>query len=408
MKRILIFSLSYYPEFVGGAEIALKEITDRISPNEISFTMITLRYSPSMLEEEKIGNVLVHRVGGGSRKITAAQSYKISFYLHKIIFIILATRKALKLHKELPFNGLWAMMSYMVFPVVLMRFLGINIPYAITLQEGDTFERVFKRFQILPFMPMLKSGFRNADALQVISTFLGLWGQKLGFQGYPEVIPNGVEVESFSRSYSDEELVDLRKTIQKKEGDIFLITTSRLVEKNAVDDIIKSLALLPDYIKLFVLGVGPNEKKLKQLAHALGVDSRVRFFGYIDHKELPKYLKISDIFIRPSLSEGMGNSFVEAMASGIPVIGTQEGGLADFLFDPERNPTYPPTGRAVIPRDPRGIAEAVEKYIRDTETATIIVKNAKETVIKRFDWNLIASQMKAKVLLPILKEKLVL
>ena len=61
------------------------------------------------------------------------------------------------------------------------------------------------------------------------------------------------------------------------------------------------------------------------------------FWGQVDHKEMPKYLKISDVFTRPSRSEGFGISFVEAMAAEIPVVATQEGGLADFLFDPDRN-----------------------------------------------------------------------
>lgn len=61
VKRVLIFSLAYYPH-VGGAEVALKEITNRIS--DIEFHMVTLRFG-SEAREEKIGNVMVHRVGSG-------------------------------------------------------------------------------------------------------------------------------------------------------------------------------------------------------------------------------------------------------------------------------------------------------------------------------------------------------
>jgi len=65
MKRVLIFSLAYYPH-VGGAEVALKEITDRIS--DIEFHLITLNFGGEK-REEKIGNVFVHRVGNGSSYI---------------------------------------------------------------------------------------------------------------------------------------------------------------------------------------------------------------------------------------------------------------------------------------------------------------------------------------------------
>lgn len=68
MKRVLIFSLAYYPRFVSGAEVAIEEITDRISPTDIEFHMITLRFDRAEPPEELIGNVHVHHVGFGDRK----------------------------------------------------------------------------------------------------------------------------------------------------------------------------------------------------------------------------------------------------------------------------------------------------------------------------------------------------
>lgn len=66
MKKVLIFSLAYYPH-VGGAEVAIKEITDRLA--DIEFHIITMRFSAAEAEIEKVGNVLVHRIGGGSSKL---------------------------------------------------------------------------------------------------------------------------------------------------------------------------------------------------------------------------------------------------------------------------------------------------------------------------------------------------
>jgi len=62
-KKILIFSLAYYPKHVGGAEVALKEITDRIDPAHIEFHMVTNRFDSTLPKTEKVGNVLVHRIG---------------------------------------------------------------------------------------------------------------------------------------------------------------------------------------------------------------------------------------------------------------------------------------------------------------------------------------------------------
>lgn len=375
MKRVLIFSLAYYPH-VGGAEVALKEITDRIS--DIEFTMITLRIKGEP-QSERIGNVLVRRVGGGAS------------YLEKIAFVPRAALLAARLHRERPFDAFWAMMSYMLFPIALLRIAGIRVPYLLTLQEGDPFEHVFGRLRILPFRPLLSYGFRHASAVQAISSYLARWASEAGYRGAAEVIPNGVDVERFSHDCPREELA---LSLGKREGEIYLITTSRLVRKNAVDDVIRALARMPENSTFLVLGTGPDEGMLRALAAELRVESRVRFLGFVPHEALLAYLKISDIFIRPSRSEGMGNSFIEAMAAGLPVVATQEGGIADFLTDSVRNPDKPPTGWAVDKDSPEQIAEAVAHILANPEETKRTTAYARVFVSERYDWNLVASEMK--------------
>ncbi len=162
----------------------------------------------------------------------------------------------------------------------------------------------------------------------------------------------------------------------KKPNDVFLITTSRLVDKNAVDDIVRAVALLPERVKLLVVGEGPNAEALWNLGVELGVEKRVRFIGHVLYKDIPAYLAISDIFIRPSLSEGMGNSFVEAMAAGIPVIGTPVGGIVDFLFDPQSpQGSIAPTGLFCRVRNPQSIADAVNRLTEDPKLVRTLTKN---------------------------------
>src|SRR6266481_5697353 len=164
MKRVLIFSLAYYPH-VGGAEVALKEITDRIPDSE--FHLLTLNFG-SEAKEERIGNVVVRRIGNSAP------------YLSKILFVPRAALFARRLHRERPFDAFWAMMSYMLFPIVLLRLMGVRVPYLLTLQEGDPFEYMFSRWFILPFRPLLSLGFRNASEVQTISTFLSGWATQMG------------------------------------------------------------------------------------------------------------------------------------------------------------------------------------------------------------------------------------
>ncbi len=119
------------------------------------------------------------------------------------------------------------------------------------------------------------------------------------------------------------------------------------------------------------------------------------FLGHIDNKELPKYLRVSDIFVRPSRSEGFGISFPEAMASGVPVIATPVGGIVDFLFDPDQNPKHTSTGLFCRVDDPLSVAQAVKRYMFDKELREEIIENSKRLVKEKYDWNIIAPQMKA-------------
>jgi glycosyltransferase involved in cell wall biosynthesis len=136
-----------------------------------------------------------------------------------------------------------------------------------------------------------------------------------------------------------------------------------------------------------------------------GVENCVHFLGQIGHTDLPKYLKACDIFIRPSRSEGIGNSFVEAMAAGLPVIATQEGGIADFLFDPERNPEKQSTGFAVDANSPEQIAERVRWILEHPIEVSAIGATARKMAFEKYDWDLIATDMRKRVFLPLLTRK---
>jgi len=402
-KKILIFSMSYTP-WVGGAEVAIKEITDRIDPHDIEFHMVCLRFDSNLPKVEKIGNVLVHRIGFTAKNPSMGDLSKFPLHLNKILFQFLAARKAAALHKSYHYDAIWAMMAHSTgVPAGLFKKKHPDMPYLLTLQEGDPIDYIKKKMR--PFGKLFYNAFTKADKVQAISNFLGKWARDMGYEGELEIIPNGVDVEHFSQEYSDSEINGIRNKLNKQKGDIFIITTSRLVKKNAVDDGIKSLVLLPEKFKFVILGTGPDEEMLRTLAKDQGVERRVHFIGHVDHSEMPKYLKASDIFIRPSRSEGMGISFVEAMAAGLPVVATQEGGIADFLFDAQRNPSEETTGWAVDPDSPQQIAEVMQEIVSNPEKTKKVMETAQELTSQKYDWDIITRDMKDKVFDPLLTRR---
>jgi glycosyltransferase involved in cell wall biosynthesis len=392
MKKILIFSLAYYPAQVGGAEVAIKEITDRIAPSDIEFHMVTLRFNARALADEHIGNVHVHRVGFGGA------------YLSKILFPLLAAFRARRLNKSEHFDALWAMMTYMLFPLVLARALGLRVPYVLTLQDGDSYEKVFERWYIRPFTPLLDLGFRKASVVQTISTYLAGWAKKRGYKGAIEVIPNGASLPP-QQEYAPEELEALRTQVGKKAGDVLLISVSRLVHQKAIDVVIQALALLPQNIKLLPVGDGDERPMLEQLVQTLQLGERVTFVGQVERDMTAKYRAIADIFVTPSRTEGLGIAFLSAMAAGLPVIATQEGGLADFIFDSKKNPDKEPTAWAVDKDNPAQIAEAVKNILNNPEQTKKVVANAKQMVEQKFNWESISKQMSQKVFARVLGEQ---
>ena len=397
-KKILIFSLAYFPKHVGGAEVAIKEKTDRMS--EYEFHMVCLRYDSTLPKEEQVGNVMVHRIGFTRPNPGMGDLKKYPLHLNKYYFQFAAAFKALMMHRRYGFDATWAMMAHSCgVPAALFKFLCPRVPFVLELQEGDPPEHIERLAR--PVWPLFSRAFTSADAISVISTFLGKWAKRRGFAGEPVLVPNAVNTKHFSQTYSEHEINEIKDALGKKMGDVFVITTSRLVHKNAVDDMIRALPLLSSNVHFIILGTGPDEAMLRALAKASGVEARVQFVGQVGHAEMPKYLKACDIFIRASRSEGMGNSFVEAMAAGLPVIATQEGGIADFLFDEERNPDQPVTGWAVDKDSPTQIADAVKRIMGNPEKVRSVVATAKAMVIEKYDWDLIAQEMRSKVFEPL-------
>lgn len=370
-RRILIFSMSYYPRLIGGAEVAVKGITDRISPDEIEFDMITLGDGQSP-KQEMLGNVNVFRVFNNAGRA------------QKLLFPFVAAMKAKSMHRNKAYDTTWAIMaSYAGYAAYIFKRSYPSVPMVLTIQEGDNFDRREGMFNKL-----FRKIFTAADSIQVISNYLADWSRHMGATCPITVIPNAVDFAHFAMSIPKERRQSLRQSLGFNDNDLVMVTASRLVYKNAIDDIIGSLPDLPEQYKLLILGSGPDEAKLKAQVKGSKVSNRVVFKGFVQHSELPQYLQASEIFVRPSRSEGLGNSFLEAMAAGIPVIATAVGGIPDFLTDGE-------TGLFCEVGNPHSIAQKAEKLMKDRESREYIVGRAKEMVRNKYGWDKVARDMQS-------------
>ena len=213
-RRILIFSTAYYP-FVGGAEVAIKEITDRLG-NDFDFDLITARLQKNSPEFEKIGNVNVYRTGVGR------------VVLDKLILPFVGVRLVSKLYKQNNYFCFWAMMVtfgsgagflYNIFRKLSGR---KKIPIILTLQEGDSESHLKYKWAGLIALSW-KLALWQTDFLTGISNFLLNKAKRNGYKKKVFLVPNGVDVRIFSQKIEDKTKIEIKKSLAKKEGDVLMV-----------------------------------------------------------------------------------------------------------------------------------------------------------------------------------------
>ncbi len=128
-------------------------------------------------------------------------------------------------------------------------------------------------------------------------------------------------------------------------------------------------------LKLLFVGGGEKEAELRALCRQNGVENRVIFAG--NQTNVIPYLKLMDIFVLPSLAEGMPNAVIEAMAAGVPVIATNAGGTAELVADQQ-------TGLLVEPANADQLHAAIMRLLDNPTLAQQLATNARQKVIAEF------------------------
>lgn len=147
-----------------------------------------------------------------------------------------------------------------------------------------------------------------------------------------------------------------RERIGVREPAIVVGTVGRLTPVKGIEYLLKAVALLGHErvvppVQVVIIGGGPLRTSLQELVQSLGIEERVRFLG--ERHDVQRLLSLLDVFIMPSLHEGIPMALLEAMAAGCPVIATAVGGVPEVVRDGR-------DGMLVPPRDPVALARAIE------------------------------------------------
>lgn len=374
---VFIFTTAYAP-FVGGAELAVQEITRRLKDN-FEFIIITARLKRSLAKQEQVPEGAIYRVGFGLG------------VWDKLLLPFLGARRAWFMMRGKKEVILWSIMiSYASIAAFLLKLFYPKIPFMLTLQEGN---REWDRGLSKWWWTILLR-FTKIDRVTAISDFLKDRAREAGYKGPISVVPNGVdekllEITSHGSSTSDD------SPQGGATSDVFpprfiIFSASRLVYKNGIDILLEAAARLKDEFdfQIILAGDGPEQKKLKLLTHHLSLITRVKFLGHVPYEQLPELYQQADIFVRPSRSEGLGSAFLEAMAAGCITIGTPVGGIPDFLIDGK-------TGFLAHPDDADDLARVLRKaFLMSNDKRNAMIESARALVRERFLWRQIAEEMK--------------
>lgn len=201
-----------------------------------------------------------------------------------------------------------------------------------------------------------------------------------------EVIHNGVDLDRFSKTYSPDEISQFKRNLGLNDSPI-IGTIGRLSSVKGHSIFIDAIAdmLHNGYkVQAFIVGDGPEGKYLKGLVRRLGIEESFHFFG--SAVDTSGYLSVMDIFVFPSIKEGLGLSLLEALASGRPSISSDVGGISDIIKDKEN-------GLLFQVGDVRVLRDSIIHLLEDEAMRRRLGEAGKNLVREKFSLDRMANQI---------------
>lgn len=193
-----------------------------------------------------------------------------------------------------------------------------------------------------------------------------------------KAVPNGVDTEKFS-SFPIEQIYGFKKKFNIPEDAIVIGTVGRLVPVKDQKALIEASLIirkkLSKKIAVVIVGDGPLRENLQNKAAELGVENIVYLPGRLEN--IPEVMNSFDIFVLPSLSEGISNTILEAMSCGLPIIATKVGGSVEIVKDGVYGIFTPPD-------NPKALANSVCRLVNDSELRKEYGNKARKTAEEKF------------------------
>jgi len=347
-----------YPTF-GGSGVLATELGLELSRKGHEVHFIT--YSQPVRLELLSSNVHFHEVNVPDYPLFHYQPYELALSSKLVDMVKIHKIDVLHVHYAIPH----AYAAYMA--KKMLHEEGINVPIVTTLHGTDV--------TLVGSHPFYKTAvtfsINKSDAVTSVSQNLKEVTQRLfNTQKEIQVIPNFIDIEKYQTTYID---CDRHLLARPEERVITHVSNFRPVKRIA--DVIEIFYRIQNELpaKLMMVGEGPERKQAEQLCKTYGIEDKVVFLG--NSNEVDKILCFSDLFLLPSETESFGLAALEAMASGVPVISSNSGGIPEVNIEGVSG-HLSPVGAI------DEMAQNALKILKDDTTLNIFKKGAQATATK--------------------------
>lgn len=378
--KICFVNALFYP-FKGGTENHMYELGEALVKSGVEVHVVTARLAGTPAEE-KMGGIIVHRVPAKMVKIVGL--YPPPLVLCPEFLQYLAEIDEKENFDLFHLHGRW----FPDFTLVRKHCDETNKPLVLTVHNA-------RPNGISPAYTLFGSAYETAIGINVLKAAdqliaVSKWTRddvlKYGLDKRKfTVIYNSVNAKRFATAKNPA----VKKKLNMKTRDPLLVWVGRVIEQKGLKYL---LAAMPQVLKRFptakllLIGTGTELKKLKQQAAKLGISQSVAFYGQENNrKKLNGLLRGSDVYVMPSIWETFGIAALEAMASGLPVVSTDAGGLPELIQN-NRN------GLVVPMRNAKKLGEALNKLLAKPTLMKKMGQKGRKIAETQFNWGKIAKQ----------------
>ena len=352
------------PQFaptVGGTEQQAEELARELQRRGMSVFVLT-QSLPGAASRENLRGLEVFRAITG---VPFGFVFGLAYLASTLLFLWRKRRDYDLIHCH-------TLYLHAVAAIIIARVCGkkVLVKVACTRDYGDL--AVIRR---MTGASLLLAVLRRADIFVAISSEVAA---ELRNARFPEsrirLVPNFVDVDHY---HPAADKVRLRRELLLPEGVAIVLFAGRLTPQKGLTCLLEAWSRLADRrgAQLLLLGDGSAAAELKAASARLGIADSVNFAGVTDN--VRDYLQAADLFVLPSLSEGLPNALLQAMACGLPCVATNIGGARDLIHDGS-------DGLLVEPGDAAGLSAAIARLLADDALTAALGTRARAVVERRY------------------------